>query len=735
MGSKGNDVTALQQILKEKGLYAFPTATGYFGPVTQQAVKLFQKTEGIVSIGTPETTGYGVVGPKTIASLNAFEGTSSLSTTSISASTTTSFTRNLEYGMQGQDVLALQEFLNANGFTIANSGPGSPGHETDYFGSATQSALIKFQQANHITPAVGYFGPITRASFTSVSQSQNQGQANTAFVCPSSLLCTPTFVSSIFSSSPCSASQVPISTNGVISCMAIRGGGSSYTTPATQMTDTTPPVISSIASTTSQTGATITWTTDKNSSSQVEYGLTSSYTASTTLDSTLTTSHSVNISGLMANTTYHFAPYSTDSSGTSYGNDQTFTTSQQIVTLNIPFYATSTITLLGTQTAIASSSMTVSCADMSGNTLSCSKSYAPDTYNSAYSNLTLTFSGQQSGIVTVSGPQTFDHYVDSINGNDSNNGASPSKAFKTIGKVTGLGMTSGETIGLANNSWWREGISLNNTSHILVGSYGTGTMPLLDESNIITGTDAYGNSSTTAWTNTTGTTWQATVYTNSGGWVNFWKNNTYVPQASSLANCESSVSSYWVSSENGGTITLYYNSGSVSNPGSDGNLYEYSARVAGIAGFGDGAMYDTVIGIRVRRSLNNNGGIDLGNYAMVLNSEADDGTKHNILVGDGSVVNNLTLHNAWYNGQGSSLFVFFADNTQGAGVTVNGLTATMDVYDQTVEGIYGHYTGGSGFGPNVAFTNVTCTNTSACVILLPIPAVVLLRGLMPLLPI
>lgn len=72
------------------------------------------------------------------------------------------FSKDLEYGDDDQDVKELQKYLNTNGFKVAVSGAGSPGNETTYFGLATQSALAKFQRANNITPASGYFGPITR---------------------------------------------------------------------------------------------------------------------------------------------------------------------------------------------------------------------------------------------------------------------------------------------------------------------------------------------------------------------------------------------------------------------------------------------------------------------------------------------------------------------------------------------------------------------------------------------
>ena len=73
------------------------------------------------------------------------------------------FTKNYTSGNQGSDIKRLQQFLNANGFTVATKGAGSPGSETTYFGSLTRLALIHFQKAHKIYPSVGYFGPLTRA--------------------------------------------------------------------------------------------------------------------------------------------------------------------------------------------------------------------------------------------------------------------------------------------------------------------------------------------------------------------------------------------------------------------------------------------------------------------------------------------------------------------------------------------------------------------------------------------
>jgi peptidoglycan hydrolase-like protein with peptidoglycan-binding domain len=136
--------------------------TGYFGPLTQTALAKYQKDHGIF----PASGYYGSI---TRAAVNTTPNAAV--TTSTTASTTT-FNRVLTIGSIGSDVQALQQFLNAHGFTLVESGAGSSGNETTYFGSATEAALAKFQQANGITPAVGYFGPITMKAVNTLFKSQ-----------------------------------------------------------------------------------------------------------------------------------------------------------------------------------------------------------------------------------------------------------------------------------------------------------------------------------------------------------------------------------------------------------------------------------------------------------------------------------------------------------------------------------------------------------------------------------
>ncbi len=89
------------------------------------------------------------------------------------------------------------------------------------------------------------------------------------------------------------------------------------------------PVISgaSVSSITT-TSAVVSWTTDVTSTSQVEYGTTTSYGSLTTLNATLVTSHSQTLSGLTAGTAYHYRLHSKNASGVeTVSGDAVFSTS------------------------------------------------------------------------------------------------------------------------------------------------------------------------------------------------------------------------------------------------------------------------------------------------------------------------------------------------------------------------------------------------------------------------
>jgi peptidoglycan hydrolase-like protein with peptidoglycan-binding domain len=95
--------------------------------------------------------------------LSANAQTTTTTTTTTSASSCASFNRDLTMGSTGADVTALQTWLISKGFTIAAGATG-------YFGGQTQAALAQYQASVKISPAAGYFGPITRAQVNATKQ-------------------------------------------------------------------------------------------------------------------------------------------------------------------------------------------------------------------------------------------------------------------------------------------------------------------------------------------------------------------------------------------------------------------------------------------------------------------------------------------------------------------------------------------------------------------------------------
>lgn len=66
----GGDVTRLQQFLAEDSeIYPEGSVTGFYGNATRRAVERYQAARGIATSGSPETNGYGAVGPTTRASI------------------------------------------------------------------------------------------------------------------------------------------------------------------------------------------------------------------------------------------------------------------------------------------------------------------------------------------------------------------------------------------------------------------------------------------------------------------------------------------------------------------------------------------------------------------------------------------------------------------------------------------------------------------------------------------
>ncbi|MBI5755247.1 peptidoglycan-binding protein [Candidatus Peregrinibacteria bacterium] len=202
-GDSGENIRTLQEELKRLG-YLRITPTGIFGEITEHAVFKLQQAWGLIAdISTP---GAGTVGPNTRSRLNAILGTRIESKRRIalkrnermlalnapsetvrvnpsnhdsshitlreplrqsSGQAQGDIATDLGLGDRGIEVETLQKTLKSLGFFT--------GLTSEYFGSATASAVLNFQLQYDIIedvshPAAGYVGPKTREMLNELAQ-------------------------------------------------------------------------------------------------------------------------------------------------------------------------------------------------------------------------------------------------------------------------------------------------------------------------------------------------------------------------------------------------------------------------------------------------------------------------------------------------------------------------------------------------------------------------------------
>ncbi len=139
-GSEGENVRILQERLRVAGYY-YGNATGVFGPITEEAVKNFQKA---YNLGVD-----GIVGPATLAKLPPMGVGGNEETPQIRTNKD-----NLRLGDRGEAVRVLQAQLIKAGYL--------QGEPNGYYGAYTADAIKRFQ-ANNYLAASGIAGPTTRA--------------------------------------------------------------------------------------------------------------------------------------------------------------------------------------------------------------------------------------------------------------------------------------------------------------------------------------------------------------------------------------------------------------------------------------------------------------------------------------------------------------------------------------------------------------------------------------------
>lgn len=283
-------------------------------------------------------------------------------------------------------------------------------------------------------------------------------------------------------------------------------------------------------------------------------------------------------------------------------------------------------------------------------------------------------------------------FVDSVAGNNSNNGTSATTPLQTIAALLAKSIVSDTLIALKCGSTWRERLTIP-VDRVHVCSYGTGAAPLLDCSEAI---------SAGAWSKTGGQTsvYQAALTCEATGstWISVWENDVRLVRVASIAAVDATPGSYFPSSDASASFTLYIQASNSTNPGVNGKTYDYSKRYAGYDAVTTAVVGCRVSGIQTRRNLANDGSLQIGKNGQAFDCTALDGTKHNVYVRTGGYCRRVTAQDAYFGGQSFILFVGNENTPNGEGLTFIDCNALMTAYDANSTGFYSHVNTSGSFG-------------------------------------
>ncbi len=175
-GDRSSDVTSLQKSLQEEGYFKGPV-TGYYGSLTEAAVKKFQKAKGlnpdgiagsetqqVIESRSPKSTSEPVDTPAVVESPASEAAPEPVDISPVQVAEdpveSASTPGILKRGDRNSQVASLQKNLQFSGYF--------EGPITGYYGVGTEEAVIKFQQANRLK-SDGIAGPKTRATLESNS--------------------------------------------------------------------------------------------------------------------------------------------------------------------------------------------------------------------------------------------------------------------------------------------------------------------------------------------------------------------------------------------------------------------------------------------------------------------------------------------------------------------------------------------------------------------------------------
>ncbi|MFA6608307.1 MAG: peptidoglycan-binding protein [Candidatus Paceibacterota bacterium] len=341
-GFSGDDVKILQAFLStDPTIYPEGLITGYYGNLTKNAIKRFQKKYNIEQVG--------IVGPKTLKKLNELLNsvtlevknvpTATVATVSGTSSTSTTTTSVVCYKIPPGHLIAPGWLKKNDGIkqTIPECQTLPTGIEKHLTGGTTTPP----KTGDYVIPVISSLSYSASTTFANISWTTNEfsttkvyfGTTSPVVISTSTLIQVP----GLFLSHSISLTGLTSSTTYYLVAMSTDSSGNTASSSQISFTttsllgDTVAPIISWMLPYVSSTTATVIWTTNEPATGKLYYATTSPLipTSNTPIHeaNSLSMSQVITLSGLNASTTYYYLIEAKDSSNNvGSSTQQSFTT-------------------------------------------------------------------------------------------------------------------------------------------------------------------------------------------------------------------------------------------------------------------------------------------------------------------------------------------------------------------------------------------------------------------------
>lgn len=288
------------------------------------------------------------------------------------------------------------------------------------------------------------------------------------------------------------------------------------------------------------------------------------------------------------------------------------------------------------------------------------------------------------------------YYVDSVAGNDSNDGLNAAAAKATWSDTDAdYTIEANDVIGFKKDGEWRERVApgVNNTK---VVAYGSGT-----NRPVIRGDDIIPNVNFTATVGRTNIKQvDLTVETDAAAseWPAVWVDGTRLVWGTDLDTLDATPGAFWHDTvTDDSTITVYIHSTGSTDPATDGKVYEAAVREIGIDTWGiENAVIQDMEAIRPYTSY---GAIAVGKFGRSINNKSHEGNTHALFLREGAYVSGGSSGDCYNHTTAPTIGIAFensADTTL-AGVTIEDHEFFQSTYLQDIYGMYMHTSAGGKF--------------------------------------